>query len=164
MGALLRSIVAGALALSVISPAFADPGRGHNGHRNDHHGRYDDRGRHDYGRHDQRYRHDDRGRVYSYNRNTYVYTRPPAVRYYPPPVRAAPPRYYSGRWHQGMYVPRYWQYPVVHNYGYYKLPPPRRGHYYADVDGDILLIAAATGLIIWALSESSHDDNYRYRY
>jgi len=35
--------------------------------------------------------------------------------------------------------------------GYYGLPPCPRGHYYADVGGDILLISLATGLIVDAL-------------
>ena len=43
---------------------------------------------------------------------------------------------------------------VINDYHRYRLPPPRYGqHYYRDHDtGEILLIAAATGLVLWALT------------
>lgn len=45
-------------------------------------------------------------------------------------------------------------YVVITDYHRYRLPPPRYGeHYYRDAaTGEILLIAAATGLILWALT------------
>ena len=48
----------------------------------------------------------------------------------------------------------YNSYVVVSDYHRYRLPPPRYGqHYYRDNDtGEILLIAAATGLVLWALT------------
>ncbi len=45
-------------------------------------------------------------------------------------------------------------YVVFNDYRSYRLPPPRYGQrYYRDNDtGEILLIAAATGLVLWALT------------
>jgi Ni/Co efflux regulator RcnB len=41
----------------------------------------------------------------------------------------------------------------VSDYDRYHLSPPRRGHYYARTEaGELLLIAAATGLVVWALT------------
>ena len=59
-------------------------------------------------------------------------------------------------WRRGERFDRryYNNYRVVNDYRYYRLPPPRRGEYYYrdDRTGDILLIAAATGLVLWALN------------
>lgn len=67
------------------------------------------------------------------------------------------------RWHRGDRFDRRvnYNYIVVRDYNRYRdyygrrLPPPGRGHYYVrdDRTGDILLIAAATGLILWALND-----------
>ena len=35
----------------------------------------------------------------------------------------------------------------ISNYNYYRLPPPPRGYYYTRVDNDVVLTAAATGII-----------------
>ena len=35
----------------------------------------------------------------------------------------------------------------ITNYSYYRLPPPPRGYYYTRVDNDVILTAAATGVI-----------------
>lgn len=167
MRKLIHSLIAGALALSLAAPALADPPRHSNargydrGHDRDYR---DNRGRgdrhYDYRRGDNRrydnrrdHRRDDRWRDqrrytnYRYAPPVYV-----APRYVAP--RYAAPRYYAPRhvWRPGGYLPRNTHYRVIHDYGRYRLAPPRRGHYYADVDGDILLIAAATGLIVWALN------------
>ena len=35
----------------------------------------------------------------------------------------------------------------INNYHSYRLPPPPRGYYYTRVDNDVVLTAAATGVI-----------------
>lgn len=164
MRKLMQTLVAGALALSLAAPAIADPPRHANGRgyergydrdyrdnrRGDRH-RYENR-RRDNRRYDNRrnHRRDDRWRDQRrYTNYRYSPPRYYAPRYYAPPVYVAPTRHY---WRPGAYLPRHVNYRVVHDYHRYRLAPPRRGHYYADVDGEILLIAAATGLIVWALN------------
>ncbi|MBI1359720.1 MAG: hypothetical protein GC155_05480 [Alphaproteobacteria bacterium] len=56
-------------------------------------------------------------------------------------------------WRRGERFDRRGHYVVVRDYRYYHLRPPPRGHYYYRTDaGQILLVAAATGLIISALN------------
>lgn len=44
-------------------------------------------------------------------------------------------------------------YVVVNDWRRYHAPAPRRGEYYVRADnGDLLLVAAATGLVLWALN------------
>ncbi|MEZ5937722.1 MAG: RcnB family protein [Hyphomonadaceae bacterium] len=154
MRVLARTLLAGLIAAVSIAPALADPphrgngnghsySRGHGGDRHDYRDgrrdgrRYDNRrDRHDrYDRHDRR----------DYRGPTVVYR---DYRAPPPPPR----RYYVGG-----YIPRDVHYRVVYDYGRYRLPPPRYGHHYVDCgDGDILLVAAATGLVVWALSQNRY--------
>lgn len=49
-------------------------------------------------------------------------------------------------WH-GRHVPRN-RYVVIHDYRDYYLPRPPRGHFYARIDNDVFLVAAATKSII----------------
>ena len=160
MRKLIQVMVAGALALSLAAPALADPPRHHQGrgydrghdrdyrdHRRGDHRRYDSHRRNDRRYHDRRdHRRDERWRD---QRRYSHYRYAPPVHRRPPVVYYAPPRHH---WRPGAYLPRHHGYRVVHDYHRYRLAPPRRGHYYADVDGDILLVAAATGLIVWALN------------
>lgn len=154
-------LLAGLVAFAATAPAFADPphGRGWDRHDNRHwrHERHDDYrdgwrdgrrydDRRDYRDHRRAYAkgyydgwRDDGFRDYRYDRS-YAYV--------------APARRY---WGPGDYIPRGTRYVVVNDYSRYHLPPPRRGHYYADYgDGDILLVAAATGLVVWALSQNRY--------
>ncbi len=184
---LFKVLAAGALALSIATPAFADPPRNGRGNGpqfqdqnrgNNHSGRRDNNrrdDRRDHARRDNRrdrdWNNDQRGRRdYADNRKNnrryepprYVAPRYVAPRYvsprYVPPPRYSAPRYsdYSyyqaPGWYVGQHIPHYTQYRPVNDWRHRRLPPPRRGHYYADVDGDVLLIAAATGLIVWALN------------
>lgn len=144
MRLIASSLLAGLIAVSAVAPAFADQrgrgkGHGHNDRGRDHRD-WNDRdyrdGYRDGYRDDRRYdRRDDnryRGGWYD-NRNNHH------------------------RWGKGDYFryrPSYSNYVVVNDYHRYRLPPPRHGqYYYRDHDsGDILLIAAATGLVLWALS------------
>lgn len=57
----------------------------------------------------------------------------------------------QARWELNRRLPRDVDYIVVRDYDRYDLGPPPRGHYYAEVDGDILLIQAATQLVLQAL-------------
>lgn len=134
MRLIASSLLAGLIAVTSVAPAFADQrGRGH--------GRDHDRGRdrdwndRDYrdgyrdGRRDDRHRggwRDDRGNHHDWRRGDYWSYRP----------------------HHNNFV-------VIHDYNRYRLPPPRHGqYYYRDNDtGEILLIAAATGLVLWALTQ-----------
>ena len=144
MRLIASSLLAGLIAVSAVAPAFADQrGRGH--------GKHDDRGRdhrdwndrdyrdgyRDARRDDRRYdrRHDDnryRGGWYDGRGD----------------------HHYWGRGDYFRYRPHHSNFVVINDYHRYRLPPPRYGqYYYRDNDtGDILLIAAATGLVLWALS------------
>lgn len=60
--------------------------------------------------------------------------------------------YRHAHWQVGHRLDRGTRYIVVRDYGRYHLRPPPRGYYYADVDGRILLVAAATDIILRAMS------------
>ncbi len=141
MRLIASSLLAGLIAFSSVAPAFADQrGRGNDRGRD----RHDDRGRdndRDRGRDRDRNRHDDR----RWDNNNHRYN-----------------GYWENNnrrdWRKG---DNFWNhrhrnnhYVVVNDYHNYRLPPPRYGQrYYRDNDtGEILLIAAATGLVLWALT------------
>lgn len=69
--------------------------------------------------------------------------------------RAYEQGYREGRrdahWEIGRPLPRDTRYVVIRDYDRYHLRAPPRGHYYAEVDGRVLLIAAATSIIVDAL-------------
>lgn len=137
MRLIASSLLAGLIAVSAVAPAFADDhGRGRGHGKNNHNSRdWNDRdyrdgyrdSRRDDRRYDDRHRgwNDDRGRNHNWGRGDYFSYRP----------------------HRSNFI-------VVNDYNRYRLPPPRYGqHYYRDNDtGEILLVAAATGLILWALT------------
>jgi Ni/Co efflux regulator RcnB len=140
MRLIASSLLAGLIAASAVAPAFADDhgrGRGHgkNNYNNgrdwsdrDYRGdRRDDRRDYRDDRRDDRYRgwSDDGGRNHNWGRGDYF-----------------------------SYRPRHSNFIVVNDYNRYRLPPPRYGEYYYrdDRTGEVLLVAAATGLILWALT------------
>lgn len=131
MRLIASSLLAGLIAVSAVAPAFADQrGRGHkngNGHGYNNGRDYRD-GRRDY-RDDRR---NDHHRGWSDNRGYHSWSRGD---------------YFS-------YRPRHSNFIVVNDYNRYRLPPPRYGEYYYrdNNTGEILLVAAATGLILWALT------------
>lgn len=140
------SLLAGLIAFSSVAPAFADQrGRG-NGRGHDRHDDRRDRDRRDWNDRDYRDgyrdgRRDDR-RWDNNNRRYNGYWE----------------NNYRRDWRKG---DNFWNhrhrsshYVVVNDYHSYRLPPPRYGQrYYRDSDtGEILLIAAATGLVLWALT------------
>ena len=55
------------------------------------------------------------------------------------------------KWAKGHALPRDVYFRPLSNWRDYELSPPPRGHVYGEVDGDILLIAAATRLVIDAV-------------
>ena len=141
-------VLAGALALGATAPAFADPPRRHDREWNDRRDRDWDRN----DRRDRDWRDDRRGdrREWRDDRRNYR------------------DGYRDGRyntryyWKRGDHFDRrvHTRYVVINdynnyydNYGY-RLRAPRYGErYYRDNDtGEILLIAAATGLVLWALN------------
>jgi Ni/Co efflux regulator RcnB len=134
MRLIASSLLAGLIAVSAVAPAFADDhGRGH-GRKHYNNGRdWNDRdyrdGYRDSRRDDRR---DDRRRGWSDDRGYHNW----------------------GRGDYFSYRPRHSNFIVVNDYHRYRLPPPRHGqYYYRDHDtGEILLVAAATGLILWALT------------
>jgi Ni/Co efflux regulator RcnB len=62
--------------------------------------------------------------------------------------RGPPPRYYGhrGHWERG----RRYDGPIyeVRDYGHYRLRPPPRGYHWVRNNGDYLLVAVATGVIL----------------
>ena len=58
----------------------------------------------------------------------------------------------EARWAIGRALPRDIDYIVVRDYDRYHLRPPPRGHYYVEVDGRILIIQAATQIVLDALT------------
>lgn len=139
MRLIASSLLAGLVAVTAAAPAFADNDhrrkndrRGHGGYDRDYRDGYRDGRRDDWRRDnwrdDRRERrgwYDSRGRHHHWKRGDYFNHRP-----------------------------HYSRYVVVNDYHRYRLPPPRYGqYYYRDHDtGEILLIAAATGLVLWALT------------
>ena len=69
--------------------------------------------------------------------------------------RAYEQGYRDGRrqahWEIGHRLPRDVNYIVIRDYDRYHLRPPPRGHYYVEVDGRILIIQAATQIVLDAL-------------
>ena len=55
------------------------------------------------------------------------------------------------KWAKGHALPGDVYYRPVYNWGEYNLSPPPAGHVYGEVDGDILLIRAASRLVIDAV-------------
>lgn len=106
------------------------------------HGRNYDRGRPSHYYDNRDYRGDYRGhrdyRDYRDNRNHRYGT------YY------RPHGYYSHRWMRGERLPpAFYARPyVVTNWGYYGLRPPPRGYHWVRVDGDVVLAAIATGIVL----------------
>ena len=135
MRLIASTLLAGALAIGSVAPALADPPRWSNSRHNDRDDRRDDRrdNRYDNRRGDHR---NERGWWDARNQHH--------------------------DWRRGDRFDRRYQthYVVVNDYRNYRdyrgyrLNPPGRGQYYVrnDNTGEILLIAAATGLVLWALT------------
>lgn len=147
--ALIGTLVA---SLAVGSAAFADGGgRGHEGHGYDrgrassHHSDRRDFDRRDYGRHDFR--------SYAYSRDGY---RGPARYGYGAYYR--PHGYYAHRWTRGERLPvAYYARPyVVADYYGYGLYGPPRGYHWVRVDGDAVLAAVATGIVLDTVFHAFH--------
>jgi Ni/Co efflux regulator RcnB len=141
MRRIASALMAGVIALGAAAPAFADPPRRHDRDWNDRRDRDWDRDH----RRDRDWRDDRRNYRDGYRDG-----------------RRHDNRYYRNNWKRGDYFDRrvHYNYVVVNDYHRYRdryghyLGHPGRGHYYVrDNDtGEILLIAAATGLVLWALN------------
>lgn len=108
--------------------------RDHRDYRgDDHRGRYD-RARPETWRHRQEWR------AYRGARQGYWYA--PGYGYY-----RDHPSWHSA-WRRGGYVPRPYRRLYVQDWGYYGLRPPPPGHRWVYVDGNFVLMAVATGLIV----------------
>ena len=72
-----------------------------------------------------------------------------AERRYRASVYHRPPGYAYRHWNRGDRLPPSYRAERyrIYNYSAYRLPPPPRGYYYTRVDNDVVLTAAATGLI-----------------
>jgi len=160
-------------ALGGVAPAFADPPRNVAQRHDDRNDRRDDRrdDRYDHrdDRRDDRYDHRDdrrddrrdwrddhrddrRGPTVVVQRRNYYYVDGHRYDRMRGPVWYAPRDYYYRDWRYGDYVPRGYRTVTIVDYHRYHLPPPRRGERWIRVDGDALLIGAATGLVVAAVS------------
>ena len=146
MRRMTSALLAGVIALGAAAPAFADPPRRYDRDWNDRRDR-------DWDRNDRRDRDWDRDhrrdRDWRDDRRNYR-------------DGYRDGRYNARHWKRGDRFDRrvHYNYVVVNDYHRYRdryghnLRHPGRGHYYVrDNDtGEILLIAAATGLVLWALN------------
>ena len=127
----MKTFLTAAVALSVLASAgvaSAQPYRGDD--RRDHAERHYDR---DVRKAERKYDRDVRKAERKYR--AAAYHRPPGYQY--------------RHWNRGDRLPpayRADRYRIT-NYSYYRLPPPPRGYYYTRVDNDVVLTAAATGII-----------------
>ena len=151
-----------AVALSLTAMPASAHDRGHGGR---HHDRYERSYHRDYGRDWNRghgWRNDDRwDRSWrgDYGRRTYWRAPPPRIYerdvYWRDSYRDN--RYWRGddyRWRRGDRFDRRVSHVVLRDRDYrrYGLGYPHRGQYYARTrDGDVLLVAAATSLVLWSL-------------
>ena len=173
-------LVAAALSLAAINPAFADKpawageGKGGNGYseRNEHgkNGKSERRNggdRHE-GRHDRNDRHDHHDGKVSINIGAYFGgTQRQAIHdYYGPDVRAGhcPPglaKKHNGclppgqakKWSMGRPLPSDLTYYAVPPTLVARLGPPPAGHKYVRVASDILLIAIGTSMVVDAVED-----------
>jgi Ni/Co efflux regulator RcnB len=125
-----RSSLIGALVVSLAlsSTAMADPGgRGHNHHRESYRAFHD--GRHDFRAAPHRRVHRDSVRYGVYHR---------------------PHGYYAHRWVRGERLPvGYYARPyLITDYFVWGLRVPPRGYHWVRVDGDAVLAAVTTGIVL----------------
>ena len=68
---------------------------------------------------------------------------------------------YRGSWRTGQRYPHYRDNRyLIQNYGDYDLPPPRRGYrYHRDNNGDIVMVAIASGIIGLIIGGALSDNN-----
>lgn len=140
MRLIASSLMAGLIAATAVAPAFADRRDDRRDRRDDRRDWRDDR------RDDRRDWRDDRRN----DRRDWRDDRRDRRGWYD----SRGSHHYWGRGDYFRYRPHHSNFVVVNDYHRYRLPPPRYGqHYYRDHDtGEILLIAAATGLVLWALT------------
>lgn len=156
----LAAILAGAAGLADASPRDRGHERGYSGYGHaDHrwHGGERRHGRHD--RHERRHRpgpgyrppHGQAWRPGPGHRPGPAY-RPGYGHGYghvAPRPYLRPPGYRPYRWSHGHHLPRGYYAPAYYvDYRPYRLAPPPYGHRWVRVDGDVILVALATGLVV----------------
>jgi Ni/Co efflux regulator RcnB len=141
------------LALAAGSVALADPPRQTQDRGHDRQHDYRDYGRQERGGydHDDRDRREWRGGYHGYSAPRGYYG--PPREYYAPRGYFAPRGYYGHRWQRGEWLPpayraRYYYVPDYGRYGYRMYAPPPGCRWVRDDDGDLLLMAVATGLVL----------------
>ncbi len=150
-----RVALIGALVVSLATASAAMAGPGGRGHGGGHDGYREGPRAH------QEYRRDYRGDYRGDYRRDY---RPgPRARVaYRAPVRYGvyqrPRGYYSHRWIRGERLPvAYYARPyVIADYGPYGLWAPPRGYHWVRVDGDAVLAAIATGIVLDTVFHAFH--------
>jgi Ni/Co efflux regulator RcnB len=90
-----------------------------------------------------------RAGFHDYRGARYGYWYAPSYGYYP-----VEPRYYGYHWRRGGYLPPAYRGYYVHDPYAYGLAYPPYGYRYVYADGDIVLIALATGLIASVLYDA----------
>ncbi len=74
----------------------------------------------------------------------------PPRAYYPPPRYYVPRGYYGHRWQRGEWLPPIYRtrYYYVPDYSFYRVYAPPPGCRWVHHDGDLVLMALATGLVL----------------
>jgi Ni/Co efflux regulator RcnB len=149
-----RIVATTALALALISGVVTTA-------QADNRDRYDHRYDHRYDRHDRHDRHDrdDRRDWDRHDWDRRDWDRSHGFRHYDgrrfDRGRYVRPHgyYYYRSWRYGDYLPRayYGRRYIVNDYYVYRLRPPPRGYHWVRVDGDVVLAAIASGLVVSAV-------------
>ncbi|HVY63779.1 MAG TPA: RcnB family protein [Gammaproteobacteria bacterium] len=141
IGALVASLAVGSAAVAGEHDRH-DGGRGY-GHGSDHRAYDHGRDGRDYGR-----RYDDRAFAYRYNYRPEPYRAFRVPEHYG--VYYRPHGYYAHRWVRGERLPvAYYARPyVIADYSACGLYGPPRGYHWVRVDGDAVLAAVATGIVL----------------
>ena len=126
----MKKFLTAAMALTIAASAGAAVAQPHRDHHR--------------AKAEQRYDRDVRKAERKYDRNVRK-----AERHYRAAAYHRPPGYAYRHWNRGDRLPPSYRADRyrIHNYSAYRLPPPPRGYYYTRVDNDVVLTAAATGII-----------------
>ena len=126
----MKKFLTAAMALTIAASAGAAVAQPHSDHHR--------------AKAEQRYDRDVRKAERKYDRNVRK-----AEHHYRAAAYHRPPSYAYRHWNRGDRLPPAYRAERyrINNYSAYRLPPPPRGYYYTRVDNDVVLTAAATGLI-----------------
>lgn len=131
----MKTFLTTAMALTIAASAGVAVAQPYGGpqHRGDHRGKAE-----------QKYERDVRKAERKYDQHMRK-----AERHYRAAAYKRPSGYEHRYWNRGERLPPAYRAERyrIYNYASYRLPPPPRGYYYTRVDNDVVLTAAATGLI-----------------